>query len=208
MYTTIRRKIKALINLIFFLVHDHSTKVRGHSYFLIYYFFNCANISFAILKAVVHLYFVCSIHWGAALTLIFRTLYWWKCCSYISYAESMAIWSLGHSYLRISFATGKNAEIWGLKWLVFSWLYNFLMCSYHFIVYYKFLKSNTFYITLNLAKKILCCFSNIKINCFLCKLKVALNVILLGSIKYCTNPHSPPPTPNDPLYSNFEHKAM
>ena len=121
-------KIKDLINLIFFLVHDHSAKVRGHSYFLIYYFFNCANISFAILKAVLPLYFVRSIHRDAALTLIFRTLYSWKCCSYISYAESMAIWSLGHSYLGILFAARKNDEIWGMKWLVFFRLYNFLMC--------------------------------------------------------------------------------
>ena len=153
MYTTSRPKIKVLINLIIFLVHGHSTKVRGHSYFLIYYFFSCVNISFAILKAVVPLYFVCSIHRDVSLTLILRTLYWWKRCSYISYAESMAIWSLGHSYLSILFAAGKNAEISGLKWLVFSWLYNFLMCSYHFIVCYKFLKSNTLYITLNLILK-------------------------------------------------------
>ena len=75
LYTTIRPKIRVLINLIFFLVHDHSTKVIGHSYFLIYYFLNCANISFAIFKAVLPLYFVRSIHRGAALTLIFRTLY-------------------------------------------------------------------------------------------------------------------------------------
>ena len=93
--TTIWLKIKDLINLIFLLVHDHSTKVRGHSYFLISYFLNCANISFAILKAILPLYFVRSIHRGAALILIFCTLYSWKCCSYISYAMSMAIRNLG-----------------------------------------------------------------------------------------------------------------
>ena len=53
-------------------MHDHSTKVRGHSYSLIYSFLHCADISFAIFKAV----------------------YLWKCCSYISYAISMTIWSV------------------------------------------------------------------------------------------------------------------
>ena len=77
-------KIRALIYF-FLFGHDHSTKVRGHSYSLINYFLNCANISFA----VVPLYFVRYIH-----TLIFRTLYSWKCCFYILYAISMAIWSL------------------------------------------------------------------------------------------------------------------
>ena len=44
------------LTLIYFFLfgHDHSTKVRGHSYSLINYFLNCANISFA----VVPLYFV------------------------------------------------------------------------------------------------------------------------------------------------------
>ena len=100
LYTTIRPKLRVLVNLIFFLVHDeHSTKVRGYSYFLIYYFLNCANISFAIFKAVLPLYFVRSIQRGAALTLVFRTLYSWKCCSYISYAMSMTIWSLHPPWL-------------------------------------------------------------------------------------------------------------
>ena len=49
--TIIRSKIRVLVNLFFILVHDHSTKVRGHSYSLIYYCFNCANISFAIFMA-------------------------------------------------------------------------------------------------------------------------------------------------------------
>ena len=96
LYMTIWPKIMVLINLFLLIVHNHSTKVRGHSYFLIYYFLNCANISFAIFKAALPLYFVHSIHRGAALTLIFHTLYSWKCCSYISYAMPMAIWSLSH----------------------------------------------------------------------------------------------------------------
>ena len=50
----------------------------GHYYFLIYYFLNCVNVSFAIFKAVLPLYFVRSIHRGAVLTLIFRTLYSWN----------------------------------------------------------------------------------------------------------------------------------
>ena len=86
LYTTIRPKIRVLINLIFFLVHNHLTKVRGHSYFLIYYFLNCANIPFAIFKAVLSLYYIslysvrsmdggCSKHY----------------CCYISYAMLMSI---------------------------------------------------------------------------------------------------------------------
>ena len=72
--TTIRPKIRVLIDLFFLFVHDHSTKVRGHSYSVIYSFLNCANISFAIFitdcpyisyalfLAVVPLYFVRYIH--------------------------------------------------------------------------------------------------------------------------------------------------
>ena len=107
LYTTIRPEIRVLINL-FLFVHNHSTKVRSHSYSLIYSFLNCADISFAIFKAVliplyfvhfvsgsiVSLYFVCYIH--SSTTLMFPTLYSWKYCSYISYAISMATWSLGH----------------------------------------------------------------------------------------------------------------
>ena len=90
LHTTIRPKTRVLINF-FLFVHDHSTKVRGHSYSLIYSFFNSGNISFGILKAVLPFYFVRSIRGSAALTLKFRTLYSWKCYSYISYAIFMAI---------------------------------------------------------------------------------------------------------------------
>ena len=83
--TTIRPKIRVIINLFFSFVHDHSTKVRGHSYSLIYFVLNCTNNSFALKL----LYFVRYNH-----ILIFRTLYSWKYCSYISYAISMTIWSL------------------------------------------------------------------------------------------------------------------
>ena len=90
LHTTIRPKTKVLINF-FLFVHNHSTKVRGHSYSLIYSFFNFGNISFGIFKAVLPLYFVRSIRGSAALTPKFRTLYSWKCCSYISYTIFMAI---------------------------------------------------------------------------------------------------------------------
>ena len=73
-------KNQVLVNFFFVFVHDHSTKVRCHSYFLIYSFLNCANISFAILTADT--------------AFIFRTPYLWKSCCFISYAISMAIWSL------------------------------------------------------------------------------------------------------------------
>ena len=44
LYATIRPKICVLINLFFLFVHEHSTKVRRHSYFWIYYFLNWTNI--------------------------------------------------------------------------------------------------------------------------------------------------------------------
>ena len=89
MCTTIRPNVRVFINLIFLFAHDHSTKVRGHSYSFIHSFLNCANISFAVLP----LYFFRYNH-----TLIFRTMYSWKYCSYISYTISMTIWSLGPLY--------------------------------------------------------------------------------------------------------------
>ena len=58
--TTIWPKIRILINLFLLFVHDHSTKIRGHSYSLIYFFLNCANILFAVFMAVRPLYFVLS----------------------------------------------------------------------------------------------------------------------------------------------------
>ena len=75
----------------FLFVDDHLTKVRDHSYSLIYYFLNCANIWFATVKAVLPLSFVqfCSLcFWPyclfissatlmEVLALIFRTLYPW-----------------------------------------------------------------------------------------------------------------------------------
>ena len=109
--TTIQPNIRVLINLIFILVHNHSTKVRSYSYFLIYYFLNCANISFAMFKAVLPLHFVRSIHRGAALTFIFRTLYSWQCCSYISCAMSMFIWSNIPATTRVW-----SKIIYGVEW--------------------------------------------------------------------------------------------
>ena len=73
--TTVRSKIRVLINLFSILVHDHSTKVRGHSYSLIYYFLNSANISFAIFMA-------------DTAFIIFRALCFKQYCFYISYANS------------------------------------------------------------------------------------------------------------------------
>ena len=100
---TIRLKIRILINF-FLFVHDHSTKVRGHFYSLINSFLLCVDISFAIFKAALPLYFVRSIsssllplsfvgYIHSSTTLTFPTLYSWKCCSYVLYAVSMAIWS-------------------------------------------------------------------------------------------------------------------
>ena len=101
--TTIQSKIRVLINLFFILVHDHSTKVRGHSYSLIYYFLNCANISFAIFMADTALitfralcfkqycFYVSYSNSQQYYFYTFCTLYSWQNCSYISYAMTMAI---------------------------------------------------------------------------------------------------------------------
>ena len=89
--TIIRPKRRVLIDLFFLFVHNHPTKIRGHSCSLIQSFLNCANISFAIFNSVLLLYFVRSIHGSAALTLIFRALYSQKYCSCVSDAIFIAI---------------------------------------------------------------------------------------------------------------------
>ena len=69
----LRPKIRVLINLFFLFVHDHSTKVRGHSYSLIYSF-----LIVSIFRLHYCLYIsstIFYIHGTAA--LIFRTLYPW-----------------------------------------------------------------------------------------------------------------------------------
>ena len=56
--TIIQPKIRVLINLFLLFVDDHSTKIRSHSYSLIYSFHNCANIQHAIFMVVMPLDFV------------------------------------------------------------------------------------------------------------------------------------------------------
>ena len=80
-----------LINLFFLFVHDHSTKVWGHSYYLIYSSFNCANISRQLFPCILSARFITVLPLPF---VTFCTLFWWKCYSYISYAISTAIWSL------------------------------------------------------------------------------------------------------------------
>ena len=65
--------IRVLIYIFISFVHDHSTKIRGHSYSLLYLLCRC---------------FVPYIHGS---TYIFRTLYLLWHCSYILYAMFMAI---------------------------------------------------------------------------------------------------------------------
>ena len=60
-------------SLSFLFVHGHSTKVKGHSYSLIYSFLNCANISLAIFKVILPLYFARSI--SGSTVFIFCWLY-------------------------------------------------------------------------------------------------------------------------------------
>ena len=66
--------IRVLIYIFISFVHDHSTKIRGHSYSLIYLLINCVNVSYATFMAVL-IYSVHCIHGGTA--LIFRTLCLW-----------------------------------------------------------------------------------------------------------------------------------
>ena len=92
--TTIRPKIRVLINLLFLFVQRPFDKVRGHSYSLIYSFLNCANISFVIFIADTALIFpLLCCFWKCYLyisyTIFMEVLLW-----YISYAISMAIWTL------------------------------------------------------------------------------------------------------------------
>ena len=63
----------ALLFIISF-VHDHSTKIRDHSYSLIYSLINCVYISYATFIAVLT-YFVHYIYGRTG--LIFRMLYQW-----------------------------------------------------------------------------------------------------------------------------------
>ena len=60
--TIIRSKIRVLISFFFYLYTTIQPRLgRSHSYSLIYYFLNYANISFSIFTAVLPLYFVRSI---------------------------------------------------------------------------------------------------------------------------------------------------
>ena len=68
--------------IFFFFVHDHSTKVRGHFYYLIYSFLNCDNISFAKFMEVLPLYFARCIFGSTA--FMFRPLYSQQYYPYIS----------------------------------------------------------------------------------------------------------------------------
>ena len=59
---TIWPKIRVLLNLFLLFVDNYSTKIRVHSYSLIYSFLNCANISYAIFMAALPSYFIRYIH--------------------------------------------------------------------------------------------------------------------------------------------------
>ena len=91
LHTTIRQKYTIFFHLFFLCARSFLEKLgssliyffclytaiqpklgRGHSYSLIYSFLNCANISFAIFMAVLHLYFVRFI--SGSTTFIFRPL--------------------------------------------------------------------------------------------------------------------------------------
>ena len=63
------------IFIYFSVVHDHSTKIRCHSYSLIYFFLNCGNILDAIFMVVLLLCFLRYFHGSAS--FMFCTLYSW-----------------------------------------------------------------------------------------------------------------------------------
>ena len=58
------QKLGSSLIYLFLFVHNHSTKVRSHSYSILF----CANILFAMFKAVLPLYFVCSVSDSSAFT--------------------------------------------------------------------------------------------------------------------------------------------
>ena len=82
LFTTTEPKLRSSLICFFYLyttiqpnymVLFHFTKVRCHSYSLIYSFLPFVNISFAIFKAALHSYFVCSVSGSTA--FIFCQLY-------------------------------------------------------------------------------------------------------------------------------------
>ena len=66
--------IRVLIYIFISFANNHSIKIRGHSYSLIYLLINCVNFSYATFMAVL-IYSVHCIDGGTA--LIFRTLCPW-----------------------------------------------------------------------------------------------------------------------------------
>ena len=68
-------KLYGPLSFILSLVNDHSIKVRGHSYSLIHSFLNCANVLFAIFKAVLPLYFVRYIQSSTSYHYILYTIF-------------------------------------------------------------------------------------------------------------------------------------
>ena len=65
--------IRVLIGLFLLFVHDHSTKIRGHSYSLFYSFLNCVNVWDSMCMALLLLYFTRYMYDSTG--LIFCTLY-------------------------------------------------------------------------------------------------------------------------------------
>ena len=95
--------IRVLIDLFILFVHQHSTKIRGHSYSLVYFFLNCANTLYAAFKEVlplfssaafmtVPLYSVLYIYCTPAFK--FCRIYTWQYCPYILCTILMTVLSL------------------------------------------------------------------------------------------------------------------
>ena len=101
MCTTIRPK--KIGSSFIYLFHLYTSKIeQNQGSFLLFNF----------LTYELCIYFVRYIH---SSTDIFRTLYSWWNCSYISYAMSMAIWSLGPglpNWIKISRIFQKNKKNW------------------------------------------------------------------------------------------------
>ena len=73
-YDHLTNVIRVFIYIFISFVHDHSAKIKGHSYSLIYLLINCVNVSYTTFMAVL-IYSVHCIHRCTA--LIFRTLCPW-----------------------------------------------------------------------------------------------------------------------------------
>ena len=80
-------KIHGPLPFILSFEHDHSTKIKGHSYSLIYSFLSCVNVSYAIFTAVLPLCIPYTVFMVALPLYFVPNIH----CLYILYAILLAI---------------------------------------------------------------------------------------------------------------------